>query len=211
MKKGVTIKDPSRFDVRGSVHIDKDVEIDINVILEGKVIIGKYTKIGANTIIMNSIIGENVTILPNTIIDGANILNNCVVGPFARIRPDTYLDEDVKIGNFVEIKKAKIKRNTKINHLSYIGDAKVGRDVIVGAGTITCNYDGANKNTTVIEDNAFIGSDTQLVAPVKIGKNSTIGAGSTITKNTSKNTLVFCKIERKEIKNWVRPKKKIKK
>ena len=209
MESGITIRDPLRFDVRKeNLSLDRDVEIDINVILEGKVTIGKGTKIGPNTIITDADIGSNVTILANCVIENAKIGNGSRIGPFARIRPETELAEQVQIGNFVEIKKSKVAQGSKINHLSYIGDSVVGSNVNIGAGTITCNYDGANKFQTTIEDGAFIGSDTQLVAPVTIGKNATIGAGSTITSNTPEGKLTLSRNKQVSIEGWIRPKKK---
>ena len=185
MEQGVTLMDPARFDLRGSIEsLGTDIIIDVNVILEGKNSIGSNVRIGANTYINNSIIADNVDILANCIIDNAIIGQGSKIGPFARLRPETVLAEQVHIGNFVEIKKSTIATASKINHLSYIGDATVGSHVNIGAGTITCNYDGVNKFRTIIEDGAFIGSDSQLVAPVIIGKNATIGAGSTITKDS---------------------------
>lgn len=187
MEQGVTLIDPARFDIRGSIEsLGQDVEIDINVILEGKNYIGSNVKIGANTLIKNATIGDNVEIFANCIIENAVIGNNSRIGPFARLRPEAVLANDVHIGNFVEIKKSTVGLGSKINHLSYIGDTTIGSKVNIGAGTITCNYDGVNKFRTIIEDGAFIGSDTQLVAPVTVGKNATIGAGSTSLKTVLK-------------------------
>ncbi len=162
---------------------------------------------GANCIIRNSIIGNDVEILPNCVIDNAIIGNHCRIGPFARIRPDTHLDDHVHVGNFVEIKKSMIGKSSKVNHLSYIGDTDIGRDVNVGAGTITCNYDGANKHKTVIEDNVFIGSDTQIIAPVRISEGATIAAGTTISRDVPENVLAISRTEQKTISKWQRPKK----
>ncbi|MBM2830259.1 MAG: glmU [Gammaproteobacteria bacterium] len=208
MRRGVTIMDPARFDLRGDLEIGEDVLIDINVLFEGRLKIGNDVSIGANCCIKDTIIADNVEILPNCVIDNAIIGSGCRIGPFSRIRPDTHLDENVHIGNFVEIKKSTLGQGTKINHLSYIGDTEVGRDVNIGAGTITCNYDGANKHKTIIEDNVFIGSDTQLVAPVTVGSGATIGAGTTITKNVKAGVLAISRAEQKSIRNWKRPKKK---
>ena len=206
MEQGVTLMDPARFDIRGSIEtLGIDIIIDVNVIIEGKNSIGKNVKIGANTLIINSIIGDDVEILANSIIDNAIIGTGSKVGPFARLRPETELAENVHIGNFVEIKKSSVASGSKINHLSYIGDTTVGSGVNIGAGTITCNYDGANKFRTVIEDGVFIGSDTQLVAPVTIGKNATIGAGSTITKDTPENQLTLSRVKQTSITGWQRP------
>ncbi|MDH5485283.1 MAG: bifunctional UDP-N-acetylglucosamine diphosphorylase/glucosamine-1-phosphate N-acetyltransferase GlmU [Gammaproteobacteria bacterium] len=209
MTDGVTLADPARIDVRGEADISSDVFIDVNVILEGAVKIGSGSHIGANSIIINSVIGENVKVYANCIIESAVVDNNAEVGPFARLRPDAHLHSNSKVGNFVEIKKSVIGEGSKVNHLSYIGDTEMGKNVNIGAGTITCNYDGANKHKTVIKDNVFVGSDTQLVAPVTVGENVTIGAGATITKNTEDNVLVISRSPQKSIKGWERPKKKI--
>lgn len=208
MRQGVTLHDPSRFDLRGAVRsIGTDVEIDINVILEGDLSIGSNVKIGANSIIKNTTIDDNVEILPNCVIEDATIGAGSRIGPYARLRPETELSSQVHIGNFVEIKKSKVAEGSKINHLSYVGDSTVGSKVNIGAGTITCNYDGVNKHRTIIEDGAFIGSDSQLVAPVKIGKNATIGAGSTITKNTPDDQLTLTRAKQISLKSWLRPTK----
>lgn len=208
MLSGVTLLDPSRVDIRGNVEISADVTIDVNVILEGRIIIGKNSYIGANCILRDVIIGESVEIKPHTIIDGAKIGNNCTIGPFTRIRPETFLAENAKIGNFVEIKKSDIGANSKVPHHSYIGDTTMGQFVNVGAGTITCNYDGANKHRTIIGNNVFIGSDTQFIAPVTIADDATIGAGSTITKNVPSGQLTLSRISQKTINGWKRPEKK---
>ncbi len=206
MVQGVTLIDPARFDLRGTIEsIGQDVEIDINVILEGKNTIGNNVKIGANTQIKNATIGDNVEIFANCVIEDAVIGDNSRIGPFARLRPEAVLASDVHIGNFVEIKKSTVAQGSKINHLSYIGDTTVGSKVNIGAGTITCNYDGANKFRTVIEDGAFIGSDTQLVAPVTVGKNATIGAGSTITRDCPENQLTLSRVKQFTIAGWQRP------
>ena len=209
MEQGVTLIDPARFDLRGSIeNLGIDIICDVNIIIEGKNSIGNNVKIGANTHIKNSIIGDNVEILDNCIIENAVIGQGCKVGPYARLRPETVLAENVHIGNFVEIKKSSVAAFSKINHLSYIGDTSVGSQVNIGAGTITCNYDGANKFRTIIEDGAFIGSDTQLVAPVTIGKNATIGAGSTITRDSPENQLTLSRVKQVSIRDWQRPVKK---
>jgi len=206
MEQGVTLMDPARFDLRGSLDsLGTDIIIDVNVILEGKNSIGNNVRIGANTYINNSIIADNVDILANCIIDNAIIGQGSKIGPFARLRPESVLAEQVHIGNFVEIKKTTIASASKINHLSYIGDATVGSRVNIGAGTITCNYDGVNKFRTIIEDGAFIGSDSQLIAPVTIGKNATIGAGSTITKDSPENQLTLSRAKQITITSWQRP------
>ena len=209
MQDGVTLRDPARFDLRGEITaLGTDIEIDINVILEGEVSIGNHVKIGANSIIKNAVIADNVEILPNTIIEDARIGASSRIGPYARIRPNTELGEKVNIGNFVEIKKTKVAEGSKINHLSYIGDAQVGSKVNIGAGTITCNYDGVNKFQTVIEDGVFIGSDSQLIAPVTVRKNATIGAGSTITKEAPENQLTLARSRQVSVSSWQRPTKK---
>ena len=164
--------------------------------------------IGANCCIKDSIIGDDVEILPNCIIENAIIGNACRVGPFSRIRPDTVLDDNVHVGNFVEIKKSMIGKGSKVNHLSYLGDSEVGKEVNVGAGTITCNYDGAHKHKTIIEDHVFIGSNTQLVAPVIVKSGATIAAGTTITKDVDSDTLAISRVDQKTISNWKRPEKK---
>jgi len=208
MLKGVKICDPSRFDVRGDVDISSDVEIDINVILEGKVKIEKNVKIGANCILKNCTILQGSHIFPNTIIEDAYIGESCNIGPFARIRPGTELKDRAKIGNFVETKKSIIGQGSKVNHLSYVGDSELGEDVNIGAGTITCNYDGVNKFKTTIGNNVFIGSNSALVAPVVIGNGATVGAGSTITKDVKANQLALTRTKQNNINGWKRPSKK---
>lgn len=208
MDAGVTLRDPARLDIRGTVGCGRDVVIDINVIFEGKVTLGSDVKIGPNCLISNSTIGDGVTIFANTVIEAAMIGSGSRIGPFARIRPETVLAEEAHIGNFVEIKKAVIGKGSKVNHLSYIGDAKVGMNVNIGAGTITCNYDGANKHLTEIGDNVFVGSDTQLVAPLKVGDGVTIGAGSTITKDVEAGVLALSRSKQQSIAGWKRPIKK---
>lgn len=208
MRQGVTLRDPNRFDLRGTLNIGQDVEIDINVVFEGENKLGNNVKIGANCSIKNSTIGDNVIILPNCVIENTVIGAESKIGPFARLRPETVLENGTHIGNFVEIKKSKIGHGSKVNHLSYIGDSLVGKKVNIGAGTITCNYDGVNKFQTIIGDGAFIGSDTQLVAPVTIGKNATIGAGSTITKDTPDEQLTLSRNKQLSVPNWQRPIKK---
>ncbi len=205
--QGLILRDPNRFDLRGVVEFGMDVVIDINVILEGKVQMGDRVQIGANTVIRNCIIGDDVIVKENCILEDSVIGNDCTVGPFARLRPGTVLKEKAGIGNFVEVKKSTIGSASKVNHLTYIGDATIGDDVNIGAGTITCNYDGVNKHQTIIGDRAFIGSDTQLVAPVTVGEGATIGAGSTITKDVPANQLSFCRKQQIFIENWERPQK----
>ncbi len=208
LQQGVTLKDPARLDVRGNLSCGRDCEIDVNCVFEGDVILGDNVKIGANCVIKNAIIKANTQILAFTHIDDAEVGENSRIGPYARLRPGTILQNDTHIGNFVELKNAQVDVGSKINHLSYVGDATIGKNVNVGAGTITCNYDGANKFRTIIEDEAFIGSDTKLVAPVTIGKRATIAAGSTITKNAPADALTFCRAkDQKSIAGWKRPQK----
>jgi bifunctional UDP-N-acetylglucosamine pyrophosphorylase/glucosamine-1-phosphate N-acetyltransferase len=208
MQQGLTLKDPARFDCRGSLSFGQDCEIDVNVVIEGEVTLGDNTTIAPNCIIKNATIGSNVSILPNSVIEDAIIGNGASIGPFARIRPEANIGENAKIGNFVEVKKSTIGEGSKVSHLSYVGDTTMGENVNIGAGVITCNYDGANKYQTTIEDGAFVGSDTQLIAPVTIGKNATIGAGSTITKDVPDNQLSLSRSKQTTLKNWQRPTKK---
>ena len=207
MTNGVTLRDPARLDIRGTVSVAQDVIIDVNVVLEGNVSIGSGSEIGANCVIKDCVIGENVIVHPNSHLEGARVGDAALIGPFARLRPGADLATGVHIGNFVEVKKASIGNGSKANHLAYIGDAQIGANCNIGAGTITCNYDGANKHLTKIEDDVFVGSDTQLVAPVTIGKGATIGAGTTITTNVKENTLVISRVAQKEIIGWIRPTK----
>jgi bifunctional UDP-N-acetylglucosamine pyrophosphorylase/glucosamine-1-phosphate N-acetyltransferase len=208
MQQGLTLKDPARFDCRGTLNFDQDCEIDVNVVIEGDVSLGNNTTIAANCNIKNTKIGNNVVIFPNSVIEDALIDNGASIGPFARIRPEANIGENVKIGNFVEVKKSTIGKGSKVSHLSYVGDTTIGSEVNIGAGVITCNYDGVNKHQTTIEDGAFVGSDTQLIAPVTIGKNATIGAGSTITKDVPDNQLSLSRSKQTTLKNWQRPTKK---
>jgi bifunctional UDP-N-acetylglucosamine pyrophosphorylase/glucosamine-1-phosphate N-acetyltransferase len=206
LEEGVTLIDPARIDIRGKVDTSSDVEIDIGCIFEGNVKLDAGVKIGAYCVIKNVSIGTGTTIAPFSHIEDAIIGQDSKIGPYARIRPGTNLGNETHIGNFVELKNAKIDTGSKVNHLSYIGDAKIGKKVNIGAGTITCNYDGANKHKTIIEDDAFIGSDSQLVAPVTIRQGSTIAAGSTITKDTPADALTLCRArEQKSIVGWKRP------
>lgn len=207
MRQGVTLRDPARFDLRGNLTAGQDIELDINVLIEGDVTLGDRVRVGANTVIRNSQIAEGVWIKENCVIEDAVVGRDSIIGPFARLRPATVLAERVHVGNFVEIKKSDVAEGSKINHLSYIGDATIGRTVNVGAGTITCNYDGVNKFRTVIGDNAFIGSDTQLVAPVTVGAGATIGAGSTITRDTPEETLTLSRAKQLSLADWKRPEK----
>jgi len=205
MRQGVTLYDPKRFDVRGELIAGPDVVIDVNVIIEGRVVLGKGCVIGPQVYLRNAEIGERVEIKANSIIDGAEVAADCIIGPFARLRPGTVLAAKTHIGNFVEIKNSVINEDSKINHLSYVGDAEVGKRVNMGAGTITCNYDGLNKHKTCIGDDAFIGSGTELVAPVTIGEGATIGAGSTITKDAPPQHLTLERATQQTIAGWQRP------
>jgi bifunctional UDP-N-acetylglucosamine pyrophosphorylase/glucosamine-1-phosphate N-acetyltransferase len=210
MKQGVTLADPARLDIRGELITGKDVYIDCNAIFEGRVELADGVRIGPNVLIKNALIKQDVEILANSVIEDAVIGAGSRIGPFARIRPETELAEHVHIGNFVELKKTRVAPHSKINHLSYVGDSLIGSKVNIGAGTITCNYDGANKHQTVIGDRAFIGSDTQLIAPVSVGEGATIGAGSTITQDTPPNKLTLSRAKQISIDKWQRPVKKVK-
>ncbi|SER28885.1 bifunctional UDP-N-acetylglucosamine pyrophosphorylase / Glucosamine-1-phosphate N-acetyltransferase [Nitrosomonas sp. Nm51] len=207
LEKGVMLYDPARIDIRGELRCGTDVEIDVNCIFEGTVILGDHVKVKANSILKDVTVSEKTAILPFSHIEDAKIGANCRIGPYSRIRPETQLTDNVHIGNFVEVKKSQIASGSKVNHLSYIGDTAIGNNVNIGAGTITCNYDGAYKHQTIIEDNVFIGSDTQLVAPVKVSYGSTIGAGSTITKDTPENELTLSRAKQISISGWKRPSK----
>lgn len=208
MLRGVTILDPERIDIRGKVTAGRDVMIDVNVILEGEVEMGEGCTIGAGCLLRNAKLGSHVEVKPYSVIDDSKIGDHCIIGPFARLRPGTVLAESVHIGNFVEIKKSNIDVGSKVNHLTYVGDSEIGKRVNVGAGTITCNYDGANKHKTIIGDDVFIGSCTQLVAPVTVGEGATIGAGSTITRDAPPRQLTLTRSEQRSIEDWVRPDKR---
>jgi len=210
MDAGVSLADPARIDIRGNLECGTDVFIDVGCVFEGEVTLAAGTKIGAYCVIRNSSIGKEVVVQPFSHIDGAKVGNQSVIGPYARLRPGADLANDVHIGNFVEIKNTKIAANSKANHLAYVGDAIVGSRVNIGAGTITCNYDGVNKHLTVIEDDAFIGSDTQLVAPVRVGRGATLGAGTTLTKDAPANQLTVSRAKQISLQ-WQRPVKKEKK
>ena len=207
MLAGATVADPARLDIRGSVTVGQDVFIDINVLLLGKVNIGNNVTIEANCVIQDTEIGDNTHVKSHSVLENTVVGQHCDIGPFARLRPDTILKDKAKIGNFVETKKAIIGKSSKVNHLSYIGDTVMGADVNIGAGTITCNYDGANKLKTIIGDHVFVGSCTQLVAPVELGEGATIGAGSTITKNAPAGELTLSRAKQMTLKGWVRPTK----
>ncbi len=207
MEAGVTLLDPARLDVRGDVVCGQDTVIDVNVVLSGRVRIGADVSIGPNCVLSDCEIADGTRIFANSIIEGATIGAGARIGPFARIRPETELGADVHIGNFVEVKKSRLEAGSKANHLAYIGDSEIGRNVNVGAGTITCNYDGAFKHKTIIEDDVFIGSDTQLVAPVRVGRGSTIAAGTTVTEDVEADRLVISRVRQKTISGWQRPRK----
>ena len=208
MIAGASLRDPARIDIRGSLNIGSEVSIDVNCIFEGSVTLANNVKIGANCILKNCSISNNAEIKPNSIIEDASIGESCSVGPFARIRPGSVMNKDSHVGNFVEMKKTTLGEGTKAGHLTYLGDALIGKNVNVGAGTITCNYDGVNKSQTVINDNAFIGSNSSLVAPVSIGDSATVGAGSVIAKDIDKGELAIERSKQRNIKNWPRPVKK---
>ncbi len=204
---GVSLCDPQRIDVRGQLQTGLDVSIDVNVVFEGRVVLGDDVRIGAHCVIRDAEIGDGCEILPMCVIEGAVIAAGSRIGPFARLRPGTRLAPHTHVGNFVEIKNTNVGEGSKINHLSYVGDADVGREVNIGAGSITCNYDGANKHRTVIGDRAFIGSDTQLIAPVSVGDDATIGAGSTITRDTPAGALTLSRAKQETREGWKRPRK----
>tara|TARA_R110000823_G_scaffold308193_1_gene431652 strand:+ start:947 stop:2266 length:1320 start_codon:yes stop_codon:yes gene_type:complete len=207
MTEGATLADPARIDVRGELTIGNDILIDVNVVFEGKVSLGNNVSVGPGCVIRDAVIADGAQINAHSVIEGAVIGANAQIGPFARIRPGTELAANTKIGNFVETKKAVVGEGSKINHLSYVGDTSLGRNVNVGAGTITCNYDGVNKFRTVIGDGVFVGSNTSLVAPVRIGAGVTVGAGSTITRNVEDNELAVARARQRNIEGWERPKK----
>jgi bifunctional UDP-N-acetylglucosamine pyrophosphorylase/glucosamine-1-phosphate N-acetyltransferase len=208
MARGATLADPARVDVRGEVTLGTDVFIDVGVVLEGKVVLGDRVQVGPYAVITNSTLGNDTRVHSHSVLNGVAAGDDCEIGPFARLRPGTVLAGHVKAGNFVEIKNSQIAPHSKVSHLTYIGDAILGADVNVGAGTVTCNYDGANKHRTVIGDNAFIGSGTMLVAPVEVGAGATIGAGSTITKTAPDGELTLGRAKQVTISGWQRPKKK---
>ncbi|NDC09068.1 MAG: UDP-N-acetylglucosamine diphosphorylase/glucosamine-1-phosphate N-acetyltransferase [Oxalobacteraceae bacterium] len=205
LDQGVTLADPNRVDVRGALRCGRDVSIDVGCVFEGEVTLGDGVSIGANCVIRDAKIDRGVTIKAFSHIDGATIGIDAQIGPYARLRPGTELGADVHVGNFVEIKNSQFDAHSKANHLAYVGDASVGARVNIGAGTITCNYDGANKHRTVIEDDAFIGSDTQLVAPVTVGKGATLGAGTTLTKDAPPDSLTVSRSKQISITGWQRP------
>lgn len=208
LNQGVSIADPYRFDVRGTLHVGRNVVIDVNAIFEGNVSLGDDCRIGPNCVLKNVSLGKGTHILANSLLEEATIGTACTIGPFARLRPGTQLEEQCKIGNFVETKNAHFEAHSKANHLSYLGDVKIGKDVNIGAGTITCNYDGAQKHQTIIEEGAFIGSGTELIAPITIGEYATIGAGSTIREDAAPYALTLTAGKQKSIPKWHRPTKK---
>ncbi len=208
MRRGTSIMDPARIDIRGTLECGRDVVLDVNLICEGRVRIGASARIGPNCLLKDCEIGPGAEVLPNSIIEGARVGAGARIGPFARLRPEADIGRDCHIGNFVEIKKAQIAEGSKVNHLTYIGDAEIGRGVNVGAGTITCNYDGAYKHPTIIGDDAFIGSNAALVAPVEIGPGASIGAGSVIVKDAPAGQLTLARSRQVTIEGWQRPRKK---
>jgi len=208
MRDGVTLADPARIDVRGSLACARDVSIDVNCVFEGEVVLGEGVSVGANCVLRNVKVGAGSRIEPFCHMDNADIGARCRIGPYARLRPGTALAEEVHIGNFVEVKASQIAARSKANHLAYVGDTTVGSDVNIGAGTITCNYDGANKHRTIIEDDVHIGSDTQLVAPVRVGKGATLGAGTTLTRDAPAGALTISRAKQLTVPGWKRPVKK---
>ena len=211
MEQGVNLADPARLDVRGELICGKDVTIDINCIFEGKVSLGDNVTVGPGAVMKNVNIANATQIAPYSVLEDAEIGADCRIGPYARVRPGTKLADGAHIGNFVEIKNSEIGKGSKANHLAYVGDATVGQNVNIGAGTITCNYDGANKYRTIIEDDVFIGSDTQLVAPVRVGKGATLGAGTTLSKDAPAGELTISRVKQTTIPGWKRPVKTSKK
>ncbi len=208
LDRAVGLADRTRIDIRGELSAGQDIFIDINCVFEGNVYLGDGVRIGPNCYLKDTRLANEVQVLANTMIEQATIGESAIVGPFARIRPGTELASGVKVGNFVEIKKSAIGRNSKVNHLSYVGDASIGEHVNVGAGTITCNYDGANKHRTVVEDHVFVGSNTALVAPVRLGTGATIGAGSVVTKDAPAHKLTVARGRQTTIERWERPVKR---
>ncbi|MGR6841006.1 bifunctional UDP-N-acetylglucosamine diphosphorylase/glucosamine-1-phosphate N-acetyltransferase GlmU [Aliivibrio wodanis] len=207
LEQGVMLRDPNRFDLRGSLQCGMDIEIDVNVIIEGNVTLGDNVMIGAGCVLKDCEIDDNTIIRPYSVIEGATVGEECTVGPFTRLRPGAELCNDAHVGNFVEVKNARLGEGSKANHLTYLGDAEIGKRVNVGAGVITCNYDGANKFKTVIGDDVFVGSDCQLIAPITIANGATVGAGSTVTKDVAENELYISRAKDRRIANWQRPTK----
>ncbi|GAA3962990.1 bifunctional UDP-N-acetylglucosamine diphosphorylase/glucosamine-1-phosphate N-acetyltransferase GlmU [Allohahella marinimesophila] len=205
MTEGCTLADPARIDVRGSVRTGRDCFADINVVFEGEVVLGDRVSVGPNCVLRNCTIGDDTEVLAFSTIDGSKVGSHAVIGPYARLRPGCELADNTKIGNFVEVKKSVIGEGSKVNHLSYVGDSDIGKGVNIGAGTITCNYDGVNKFKTVLGDGVFIGSNTALVAPVNVGANATVGAGSVITHDVEADSLAVARGKQKKIDGWKRP------
>jgi len=208
MLAGATLADPARIDVRGEVTVGRDVFIDANVLIEGTVKLGDRVRIGPNVVLRDVTIGAGSVIHPNSILEQSEVGGGCLIGPYARLRPGSKLADEVHIGNFVELKKTEVGRGSKANHLTYLGDTIVGKGANIGAGTITCNYDGVNKSQTTIEDGAFIGSGNMLVAPVRIGRDATTGAGSTISKDAPAGQLTLARSKQVTLEGWKRPVKK---
>lgn len=207
MARGLTLRDPDRFDLRGSLQVGRDATIDVNVVIEGDVALGEGVTIGPHCVLRDCTIAAHTAIASHTVVEQAAIGARCHIGPFARLRPDTHVADRARIGNFVETKKAEVGEASKINHLSYVGDTQVGRNVNIGAGVITCNYDGVNKHVTTIGDEAFIGSDCQLVAPVAIERGATIGAGTTLTRDAPADKLTVGRARQATVDGWQRPQK----
>ncbi len=205
MRAGVTLADPGRVDIRGTVAAGEDCFIDINVVLDGEVRLGRNVQIGPGSVVRNSSLGDGVIVEAHTLVDGAEVAAGCSLGPFARIRPGTVLAEEVRIGNFVETKKARLGRGTKASHLTYLGDATLGEDCNVGAGTVTCNYDGINKHPTDIGDRVFVGTNSTLVAPIEIGSDAFVAAGSTVTSRVPEQELAVGRGKQRNISGWTRP------
>lgn len=205
---GVMLLDPARFDLRGELTHGRDITIDTNVIIEGHVTLGDRVRIGTGCVLKNCVIGDDSEISPYSVLEDSRLDAGCTVGPFARLRPGAELAEGAHVGNFVEIKKARLGKGSKAGHLSYLGDAEIGSGVNIGAGTITCNYDGANKFKTIIGDDVFVGSDTQLVAPVTVANGATIAAGTTVTRDIAENELVLSRVKQVHVQGWQRPVKK---
>ena len=205
LEQGVTLADPSRFDLRGRLAVGRDVFIDVGAVFSGDVTLGDRVRIGPNAVISNSRLGDDCTVHAHCVIDGVVAGSNCEIGPFSRLRPGTEFEERVKVGNFVEVKAGRLNSGVKVNHLSYVGDTRIGRDTNVGAGTVTCNYDGANKHATQIGDRVFVGSGSMLVAPLQVGDGATIAAGSTITRDVPPGTLAVARQRQSTVKGWKRP------
>ncbi|CAH0524268.1 bifunctional UDP-N-acetylglucosamine diphosphorylase/glucosamine-1-phosphate N-acetyltransferase GlmU [Vibrio hippocampi] len=208
LAQGVMLRDPNRFDLRGCLQCGKDVEIDVNVVIEGSVTLGDNVEIGAGSVLKDCEIDDNTLVRPYSVIEGATVGEACTVGPFTRLRPGADLRNDSHVGNFVEVKNARLGEGSKANHLTYLGDAEIGKRTNIGAGTITCNYDGANKFKTIIGDDVFVGSDSQLIAPVTIADGATVGAGTTVTRDVADNALVITRAKERVVADWKRPTKK---